>query len=103
MRRLASLGIGACIIGASLAATSPAQAIPTRCSTWYHSDGQGAASYCASGTGQHRIVVKCDFNNVSDDYRYGNWEVPGYVSNVRCAHWTGISGRAMIQRIDLRD
>jgi len=85
VKRLASVAAAVVLGVASLAVTaSPAQALPTDCSGWYHTDGQGGASYCGSGTGVHRVAISCDVSWWPDYVRQGPWEVPGFVSNVRC-------------------
>lgn len=85
MKRLASVAAAVVLGVASLAVTaSPAQALPTGCSGWYHTDGQGGASYCSGGNGFHRSTFKCDVSFWPDYVRHGPWEVPGFVSNGRC-------------------
>ncbi|HYN96481.1 MAG TPA: hypothetical protein VES42_21780 [Pilimelia sp.] len=65
---VASAGIAA---GAVVAAPTPAYAYPQNCTARYD-PGRSAYSYCANGSGSHRVVARCVVSG-STVTRYGPW------------------------------
>ncbi len=76
---MASVGIFA---GGALAAPTAAFAYPQYCSSSY-SAGSYAYSYCASGSGSHRVVARCVVNGSAVN-RYGPWVGTGSRSYYYC-------------------
>lgn len=83
--------MSAALMGGSLFfAAEPASAYPQGCSSWYvqyspaYSGGYGR-SYCASGSGSHRVRVSCDRQYTSDVIRYGPWVGTGSYSTASCS------------------
>lgn len=78
-----ALTSAAMLAGSSALIAAPAQAYPQDCST-YTFTGSYGQSYCAYGSGSHRVRVTCARAGQQNYYKYGPWVGTGSVSRAYC-------------------